>query len=133
MDVRLYAVHRFSGAEVPDVPVRKLAFDLDAYIASGALGFGDGDMIRLEVVFDENAALHLYETPLSSDQTIEAAGSSRVRLRASVPDTPQLLWWLLTSGETVEVRKPVALRRKGVETVKTMAATYSSSARLRTS
>jgi len=132
-DVRLYAVHRFSGTEVLDAPVRKVAFDLDAYIASGALGFGDGDMIRLEAVFDENAALHLYETPLSNDQTIDAAGSSRVRLRASVPDTPQLFWWLLSFGEAVEVRKPVALRRKVVETVKAMATIYSSSARLRTS
>ena len=130
-DVRLYAVHRFSGTEVLDAPVRKLDFDLDAYITSGALGFGNGELIKLEAMFDEDASQHLYETPLSKDQTIDAVSDGRFRLRASIPNTPQLFWWLLSFGKGVEVRKPVALRRKVVEAVQAMARTYSSSQRRR--
>ena len=132
-DVRLYAVHRFSSAEVLDAPVCKIPFDLDAYIASGALGFGNGELIKLEVMFDEHAVQHLYETPLSKDQAIDAISGGRVRLRASIPNTPQLFWWLLSFGKGVEVRKPVALRREMLETVQAMAAAYRGSARSRKS
>ena len=61
---------------------------------TGALHFGAGRKIRLEAVFDAPAADHLHETPLSHDQTIDDLGEGRVRVRASVLDTPQLRWWL---------------------------------------
>jgi predicted DNA-binding transcriptional regulator YafY len=126
-DPRLFALHRFQKAEMLDesanVPKN---FDLDAYIASGAFGFSDGGTIRLDVVFDDGAAEHLYETPLSSDQTLKPLGDGRTRLAATVADTAQLRWWLLGFGAGVEVKKPVALRREMAAAAKAMAARYSS-------
>jgi predicted DNA-binding transcriptional regulator YafY len=126
-DPRLFALHRFQKAEMLDEPANvPKNFDLDAYIASGAFGFSDGGTIRLEAIFTDAAAEHLYETPLSSDQTLKPLGDGCTRLAATVADTAQLRWWLLGFGAGVEVKKPVALRRKMAAAAKAMAARYSS-------
>ncbi len=110
-DIRLLALHRIEQADILDEPViRPKKFDVDRYIASGALGWGDGERIRLEARFLADAAQHLYETPLSEDQVIATDGDSWVRLTATVANTPQLSWWLLGFGNTVEVLEPVKLR-----------------------
>jgi predicted DNA-binding transcriptional regulator YafY len=99
-------------------------FDLDTYLRSGALGFGEGNAISLEVLFDAPAADHLYETPLADDQRLTVEPDGRVRVRATVRDTPQLSWWLLGFGAQVEVRKPKSLRTSMAETARAMAAVY---------
>ncbi|MHB8493736.1 MAG: WYL domain-containing protein [Casimicrobiaceae bacterium] len=75
-------------------------------------------------MFDAPAADHLQETPLSEDQTIEDAADGRVRVRASVLDTPQLRWWLLGIADGVEVVAPAALRREFAQMTAAMAAHY---------
>src|SRR5690606_34693607 len=57
-DARLYAMHRFHATQVLDRPA-ETAFDVDAYLAGGALEFGDGRRIRLELLLDRSAAQHL--------------------------------------------------------------------------
>jgi len=125
-DPLLFALHRFSAASMLDDPVaRPKGFDLAGYLAaSGALHFGAGKTIRLEAVFDNAAAEHLHETPLSADQTVTDLGDGRVRVHASVLDTPQLKWWLLGLGAGVEVTAPAALRRWFVQTSRAVAAKY---------
>jgi hypothetical protein len=66
----------------------------------------------------------LRETPIGDDQTLTAHREDRVRLRASVPDTPQLRWWLLAFGDTVTVEAPAALRQWFAEKTTAMAACY---------
>lgn len=107
----LFAVHRLEAAERLETPARAVRFNLDDYIASGKLGFGEGKRIRLEAVFSDDAVEHLRETPLGADQILTPLGEGRTRLRASVVDTPQLLWWLLGFGDGVEVVRPESLRR----------------------
>ncbi|SCC92860.1 hypothetical protein THIX_30088 [Thiomonas sp. X19] len=75
-DVRTYAVHRMHSAAVLDQHAQPPeAFDLDAYIASGAMQFGAGRSIRLKARIAESLAQVLRETPLAADQAI---GSTRL-------------------------------------------------------
>jgi len=108
-DARLYALHRFRRTEVLDRSA-KSGFDIDAYLAGGALEFGDGRRIRLEALLDRSAAQHLRESPLSEDQTLADQPDGRVLLKAGVADSRQLRWWLLGFGAAAEVLKPESLR-----------------------
>lgn len=125
-DVRQFALHRFQNVELLDDPAQRPPdFDLDKYIASGAFGFGDGRKIRLEALFTRDAAEHLYETPLSADQVLRPQNKDYTKLIATVPNTPQLTWWLLGFGANVEVLKPALLRREMTEAARGMNRTYS--------
>ena len=109
-DVKHLPLHRFSQVKLLDEAGRKPAgFDLDAYLyQSRAFDIPDpeGRTIRLVARFDAGAAYHLYETPLSPDQTLEPDGEGRVRLTATVLDTEQLWWWLRGFGDAVEILEP---------------------------
>ena len=126
-NVRTFAMHRIEHATVlRDAAKRPKGFSLDTYLATGALHFGAGKRIRLEAVFNASSAEHLQEAPLAEDQKLTPLGEERVRLQATVTDTPQLRWWLLAFGDNVEVTAPAGFRREFTETAVAMAATYSS-------
>ncbi len=125
-DPLLFALHRFLLAECiaePALPLK--GFDIDAYIGTGALGFGgDGKTIVLEALIEPQVADHLGETPLSADQSLVPAGKDRVRVRATVLQTPQLNWWLLGFGASVEVLRPASLRRAMASSARSMLLHY---------
>lgn len=112
-DVRVYPLHRFERATREDVERRAPpGFDLDAWLASqNGLGFatGRGD-IALRLRFRNNVGLHLLETPLAENQQATEAGDGVLDITATVPETGQLVWWLLGFGENVEVLEPPELR-----------------------
>lgn len=108
-DIRLPALHRVLSATLLDEPSRHPRdFDLDAHIAEGGIDFGSGRKIRLEALVAAEAAAHLDETPLSEDQAIRPAGDGRVKLNATLIETPQLEWRLSAFADRVEVLKPVS-------------------------
>ena len=124
-DVRTFALHRVERAQLlEDAARRPKNFSLEAYLATGALHFGAGDRIQLEAFFNASAAEHLSEAPLSEDQRLTVAGDDRVRVRATVIDTPQLRWWLLAFGDGVEIKAPAQLRRTFTKIAASMAASY---------
>ncbi len=92
-------IFTFEIARKPD------CFDLDDYIAGGALQFGSGETIRLEANISNSLARILAETPLSEDQTI--AGE---KLTATVLDSWQLEWWILGQSYGIEILAPDSLR-----------------------
>lgn len=109
--IRLRAMHRIHAAEMLDQPVRvPEGFDLDHYIATGELGFGQGETITLKAAFTSQAAQHLHDTRLTENQTIEPYDEGRVLVTAELPKTQQLTWWLLGFGDKVEVLEPIELR-----------------------
>ena len=111
-DVRLYAVHRITGASVQPEPAhRPDGFSLDEYIAQGALQFGDGRTIRLVARVSPWLADILTETPLTADQRLERIGEE-VRLTATITDSWQLRWWILSQGQGITVLEPEALRKE---------------------
>ena len=101
-----------ASATVLDEAVKRpKGFSLDAYLASGAAQFGSGEIITLKARVDENLARLLDETPLSKDQKITTRAGVRT-LSASVHDSWQLHFWLLSQGAAITVVKPAALRRR---------------------
>jgi predicted DNA-binding transcriptional regulator YafY len=118
-------LHRIQAAEILSEAISKPAdFDLDDYIASGALGWFPKENIRLNAIFTAEVAAHLYETPLSEDQTITELPDSRIQLTATVQETLQLRWWLQGFGDAVEVVRPVHLRRQIAEGIQRLAVRY---------
>ena len=112
--VRLYALHRFSKAEIQNAAIKAPeGFNLDNAITSGLAEFANqGEPIQLELRCADWVAAHLAETPLSADQKIEPEADGWVRLTATVNDTWQLNWWLMGQGAGIEVHAPTNLRAK---------------------
>ena len=110
-DVRLFALHRMRTATPTDERARRRpAFDLDAFVAAGEVGWrvGDGPVI-VELAFFDGAERSVLESPLADDQRVERDGDAVV-VTATVADTRVLRAWLLGWGPSVEVRRPAALR-----------------------
>ncbi len=125
-DIKLLALHRVSrAAPLKSRAVVPVGFDLDAYIASGALGWrSDSQTIVLEALFAAVAGEHLRETPLSDDQTITVNETGELQVQATVQWTPQLEWWLLGFGAGVTVLAPPPLRDAIALKVRDAAARY---------
>ena len=123
--LRTFALHRIQSVTVLDDPVEILAgFSIAEVIASGEFGFGDGKQIGLEAIFQHGKGDHLHETQISTDQVLVNMKEGRLRLKATVADTQQLVWWLLGLGDGVEVVKPLALRKRMKEEIEKMSVIY---------
>ncbi|WP_295392751.1 WYL domain-containing protein [uncultured Thiodictyon sp.] len=114
--VRLYALHRMIRAEVlTQTPAREaVGFDLDQTIANGQVDFGRGEQIDLELRARGYLATVLIDCPLAAGQDWEEElpdSDFDIRVWAQVPQTGQLLRWLLGAGANVEVVAPPDLRR----------------------
>ncbi len=121
----MLALNRIVSAELlDDRAVYPKEFSIDRQVDLGIWGFGSGEKIKVELIFQEGYGSHLYETPLSNDQVIEELPDKDLRVTATVADTPQLLWWPLGFGEGVEVIAPIALRDHIHATVQEMSKTY---------
>lgn len=125
-DVLTLALHRMDSASLLKTPCRIPAgFSLKKHLDNGAIGFLRGeDDIHLLALFDQSAALHLQETPLSADQQLTEQPDGKVFVAATVADTAQLRWWLLGFGDGVEVIAPAWLRQEFQEIARRMAAKY---------
>ena len=115
-DIRILALHRIVSATILDKAAKgPKNFRLSEYIAKGSFGFTENDEpIRISVRFEADSAEHLRETPLSRDQEIIEEGQT-VRLKATVPNSQQLRWWLRSFGAQIEVLEPESLRNEFVE------------------
>jgi predicted DNA-binding transcriptional regulator YafY len=113
-DVRLLAVHRIQRATRLDAKATvPRGFKIASMVPEVAAGFERGKPIRLVLRMADHAAIHLWETPLSTDQTISAVDEDGfVKLKATVEDTAQLRWWLLGFGDYVKVLRPGMLAKE---------------------
>ena len=112
-ELRQFVLHRIKFAHVLDEPaISPRGFDLDRYIAKGGFGWPTGRKIRLVAIFDHGPAQTLGETPLSRDQTITELDGKRFKLTATLQETKELHWWLLSFGPEVEVVEPKELRAR---------------------
>ena len=112
-DVKLMALHRFSAVRQTEQKIRPPRnFDLDQFIESGALGFGDATVQAVHVRFYDGAGAHLEETPVQADQILKSRDDGEIDLLVTMPVTEQLKWWLLGFGDRAEVLAPTALREE---------------------
>lgn len=111
-DPRLLALHRLDKVRVLDAAVQEpIGFDLDAYLSQDRLNMGSGQTMMLELHLTRGAAEHLHDTPLSQDQTIEDLPEQAhwVCVRATVNESPRLVWWILGFGKRARVIGPESL------------------------
>jgi predicted DNA-binding transcriptional regulator YafY len=107
-----YALHRFLSAGLLDAPaVRPAGFTLDAFLAAGGAQFGQGQTIKLQATVGDELAIILRETPISPSQTLDTRDGVHT-LTATVKDSWQLGFWLLSQGPAITVLKPAALRKR---------------------
>lgn len=124
-DVRQLALHRIQKANITDkAMIESKNFDLDAYIRAGNFDWRIGEQIKLVAEFDTAIAALLQETPLSDDQVISKLDNETSLVKATVLDTAQLRWWLLGFGDSVEVLKPISLRREFVGVARNLSQYY---------
>lgn len=127
--LRLYALHRFIRAEVdPSTPARSAeGFDLDQAIAEGLIDFGQGRLIDLTIRVRGYLTALLQTCPLTDEQrTDEEPDDSAFDLcvNAHLPQTGQLLRWLLGAGDNLEVVAPAELRHVLIEQARKMSVVY---------
>ena len=112
-DVRQLALHRMRSASVLDQKASKPAgFNADREVERSQGMGGSGEPLRLVARFWKRAGLHLLETRLAADQRVGDEDDDHFRLTATVNDTAQLRWWLLSFGSKVEVLEPTELREE---------------------
>ncbi|MEY4593140.1 MAG: hypothetical protein RIR18_2035 [Pseudomonadota bacterium] len=122
---RILALHRIRRATLLDLPgIVPTAFNLDDYLASGAFSWGNGESVSLVLRFSQAAGSHLYETPLSSNQSITSDPDGWLRVTATVPESKQLIWWILGFGADVEVLEPHSLRQHIANVLNNAAGNY---------
>lgn len=105
-DDRILAVHRIGSATASGLPFERPAnFDLATYDSEGRFSFGDGSLVDVDFVITRTAGLHLLESRLCADQQVEEVAEG-YRIRARVPATERLKWWLRGFGPDVTVIGP---------------------------
>ncbi|MCC5853487.1 MAG: WYL domain-containing protein [Alkalimonas sp.] len=111
-----FALHRFKSAALRDEPaIRPDNFELQAYLATGAMQFSEGEQIKLEAQVRGDLVSLLQETPLSHDMTLEPCPDESYRLTATVFSGIQLDLWLMMQSSSLTVLSPAALRERMIK------------------
>lgn len=123
-DVRQYAVHRFRQLTLSPTSTEGLRdFNLQTYLSTDALQFGKIEKIAFEAWISEKQARLLRETPLSPDMMMTDLGKG-YRVTATISDSWQLQWWILSLGDGIIVEKPQNLREQIADKLRSAAASY---------
>ncbi len=113
-DPRQLALHRMNKVELLIEKVEPpRGFSLKKYVEDEE-GFSypiSPEKIKLELLFEPEAGIHLTEMKLSRDQEVNVRKDGRLLVKATVADSDELRWWLRGYGDDVVVRKPAGLAR----------------------
>ena len=125
-DVRQYALHRFRELTLMPTATQGLKdFNLQAYLSTDALQFGKTEKIAFQAWLSEKQARLLRETPLSADMALTDLGNSNgYRVTATISDSWQLQWWILSLGDALVVEMPLNLREQIAQKLRNAAAGY---------
>jgi predicted DNA-binding transcriptional regulator YafY len=109
-DPRIFAIHRIEEAIPQDTrAIIPKGYSVDAYIREGFMHFGSAKPIRLKARLTDALASYLMETPISETQKIDYKNNTW-KLQATVPNTWQLHFWILSQGPEIEILAPKALK-----------------------
>ena len=126
-DPRLYALHRMTAPkELTGKSEKPDNFDLDQYVEDGHLQFGDGKPFVMKAWVNEFLAKLLQETPLAQDQSLKPAEDGYA-LTATLKNTWQLRWWILSQGPAIVITSPAKLRREIADELSKAADRYAQS------
>ncbi|SFF05052.1 Predicted DNA-binding transcriptional regulator YafY, contains an HTH and WYL domains [Marinobacter sp. DSM 26671] len=112
--IRQLVLHRSSEGRLLKKPVeRPDGFDLDLYIASGAMGILHSDKpVFLHLRCDKPVLNHLAESPLGFDQVMTDIDENSFDVKVTVGDTQDLRWWLTAQAMHLDIIEPIWLRRE---------------------
>lgn len=111
-NVLYFALHRIEAARLLTLSARASDTGMSA-LEKGNLYFGNNGSIQLELTANAITAQILSETPLASDQLItkmEGGDEETFTVTATVNDSWDLKFWLLSQGSNLTVVKPQQLR-----------------------
>lgn len=108
-DIRQFALHRFNAVQQTSIPVIKPdGFSLPIYLASGAMQFGTPTKVKIEAWVNEDLSRLLMETPLSDNMHLTPTEDG-ADFTATVNDSWELRWWILSHAGSIKIRKPKRL------------------------
>ena len=111
-DVRLYAIQRFESVTVTTQAIRiPKGYSIDRALQEGLTQFGDRGSIRLKAQLSPELATYLSETPIATDQKIQYK-KDNWQLTATVRDSWQLQFWILSQGSAITIQNPKHLRER---------------------
>lgn len=84
-------------------------FNLPGYLAGGAMQFGTPAKIEIEAWVNGGLSRLLEETPLSNDMRLSPKEDG-ARLTATVNDSWELRWWILSHAGSIQIQQPAQLR-----------------------
>lgn len=110
-EIRSFALHRMTRAQrsynevqFPD------DFNLENYIKGGHLTFSSNRQVELELKVKRIPGYHLLETPLCSEQQVIDIDEQHFVIKATLNESAELHWWLMSIADISEVIAPKALR-----------------------
>ena len=107
----LYALHRFGKIEVlTESAKRPKDYSLDQFLADGRAQFGNGQDLRFKARITPELAQILDESPIAKDQKLKPEDDS-FTLTATLKDSWEFTFWILSQSAGLTVLKPAALRR----------------------
>ena len=122
----LYALHRMDSAEIlEESSTRPTDFTLDDYLAKGGAQFGAGKLITLKARISDELCKLLAETPMAPDQKITTRTGTHT-LTATVPDSWQLHFWILSQGPAITVVQPTTLLKTIADRLRAASENYES-------
>lgn len=111
-DTRNLALHRIQTATCSTLSFQRPAdFDLQTYDDDGRFAFGHGGQTAIHLWVNDELAVLLNESPLSSDQVItpHVGQQGGQEVKATVTDSALLVWWIRSQGDAVKVLGPADL------------------------
>lgn len=106
-----FAIHRFVQVDITEsAAVIPAEFNLQRYLANGAMEFSEGETIKLEFIAKPVLANLLLETPLSADMACFKLDDDDYHISATVHQGWQLNLWLMSQSSYLTVLAPQGLR-----------------------
>ena len=107
-DICLYALHRITAAKRTYTVCHPPADSrIEAWLHNGAAQFGNQQTMQVRLKLSEDRLRLIAESPLSTDQEME-----QDTIQATVQDSWELRWWILSQGAGIEVLEPMASREE---------------------
>lgn len=116
-----FALHRFQNVKIHerDAKIPK-DFSLEKYIADGGFEYPIKNApakINVKFVIKDYMKSILTETPLSANQVITDYKDNFYLLEATVKNTRQLRWWILSFEPGIVILEPPELRQEFIKTL----------------
>jgi predicted DNA-binding transcriptional regulator YafY len=112
-DVRMFAVDRILSITITNLPCQMpLGFNVEAYVRNALTVMRGGPEIEVELCFDCVTSSWAKDRIWHPSQKAAIDKAGCLTLILTVPDTPELVGWVLSFGDGIRVIRPDSLRER---------------------